>query len=380
MIIARESNMRNKALESDLSTDSACADTRCDDMKRIKSGARWRPHRLLRAIAPIVLVVATAAARPVTANAQGAATHNSTAGYPVRPIRLIIPLPPGGGADYIGRLVGQKMSEQMGQSVVADNRGGASGAIAGELAARAAPDGYTWFLAYAASHGINPAMSKLPYDALNDFTAITHMAVSQNIVTSHPSFAASSIKELVAMARAKPGQITYASAGFGSATHLSAVLLAQMSGVTFIHVPHKGAGPALIDLLGGHVHFAFSSLPAALPHTRAGKLRALAVSGLKRSLIVPDIPTVAEGGLPGFDTNQWYALMGPARLAGAIVRRLNSETIKAMNVPDVRARLDQQGFEIEGSTPEACREFIRNELAKWAKLIATAGIKADAAR
>jgi len=297
--------------------------------------------------------------------------------YPTRPIRLIIPLPPGGGADFIGRVVGQKLSEQFGQPVVADNRGGASGAIAGELAARAAPDGYTLFLAYAASHGINPAMSKLPYDALNDFTAITHMASSQNIVTSHPSFAARSIKELVAAARAKPGQITYASAGFGSSTHLSAVLLGQMSGVTFNHVPHKGAGPALIDLLGGHVHFAFSSLPAALPHTRTGKLRALAVSGLKRSSIVPDLPTVAEGGLPGFDTNQWYALLGPAKLPTPIVKRLHDETLRAMNVPDVRARLDQQGFEIEGSTPEACREYIRSELAKWAKLVAAAGLTAD---
>ncbi len=300
--------------------------------------------------------------------------------YPTRPIRLIIPLPPGGGADFIGRVVGLKLSEQLGQSVVADNRGGASGAIAGELAARAAPDGYTLFLAYAASHGINPALGKLPYDALNDFTAITHMASSQNIVTAHPSFAANSIKELVAAARAKPGQITYASAGFGSATHLSAVLLAQMTGVSFNHVPHKGAGPALIDLLGGHVHFAFSSLPAALPHTRAGKLRSLAVSGLKRSAIVPDIPTVSEGGFAGFDTNQWYALLGPAKLSAPIVKRLNEETLRAMNVPDVRTRLDQQGFEIEGTTPEACRAYIRSELAKWAKVVAAAGIKAETLR
>jgi tripartite-type tricarboxylate transporter receptor subunit TctC len=308
------------------------------------------------------------------------ATPSAGQAYPTRPIRLIIPLPPGGGADFIGRVVGLKLSEQLGQSVVADNRGGASGAIAGELAARAAPDGYTLFLAYAASHGINPALGKLPYDALNDFTAITHMASSQNIVTAHPSFAASSIKELIALARSKPGQITYASAGFGSATHLSAVLLSQMAGVTFNHVPYKGAGPALAELLGGHVNFMFSSLPAALPHTRSAKLRALAVSGLKRSSIVPDIPTVAEGGFPGFDTNQWYALLGPARLPGAIVRRLHDETLRAMNVPDVRARLDQQGFEIEGSTPEACREYIRSELAKWAKLVAAAGIKADSSR
>ncbi len=320
------------------------------------------------AIATVVTVAAAWLAVALPLHAQS---------YPTRPIRLIIPLPPGGGADFIGRVVGQKLSEQFGQPVVADNRGGASGAIAGELAARAAPDGYTLFLAYAASHGINPAMSKLPYDALNDFTAITHMASSQNVVTSHPSFAARSIKELVAAARAKPGQITYASAGFGSSTHLSAVLLGQMSGVTFNHVPHKGAGPALIDLLGGHVHFAFSSLPAALPHTRTGKLRALAVSGLKRSSIVPDLPTVAEGGLPGFDTNQWYALLGPAKLPTPIVKRLHDETLRAMNVPDVRARLDQQGFEIEGSTPEACREYIRSELAKWAKLVVAAGLTAD---
>jgi tripartite-type tricarboxylate transporter receptor subunit TctC len=308
------------------------------------------------------------------------AVAHAQPGYPARPIRLIIPLPPGGGADFIGRVIGTKLSDQLGQPVVADNRSGASGAIAGELAARAAPDGHTLFLAYAASHGINPAMSKLPYDPLNDFTAIIHMASSQNIVTTHPSFTANSIKELVTIARAKPGQITYASAGFGSATHLSAVLLAQMAGVQFNHVPHKGAGPALIDLLGGHVQFAFSSLPAALPHTRTGKLKALAVSGLKRSMITPELPTVAESGFPGFDTNQWYALLGPARLPPTIVKRLNEETLRALKDSAIRARLEQQGFEIEGSTPETCREYIRGELAKWAKVVAAAGIKPDAAR
>ncbi len=310
-------------------------------------------------------------------------TPASAQAYPTRPIRLIIPLPPGGGADYIGRVVGLKLSDQLGQPVIADNRGGASGAIAGEIAARAAPDGYTLFLGYAASHGINPAMSKLPYDALHDFTAITYMATSQNIVTAHPSFAANTIRDLVAAARVKPGQIAYASAGFGSATHLSAVLLAQMTGVTFTHVPHKGAGPALIDLLGGHVQFAFSSLPAALPHTRTGKLKALAVSGLKRSSIVPDLPTVAEGDparLAGFETNQWYVLLGPAKLPIAIVRRLNSETNRALNAGDVRARLEQQGFEIEGTTPEAARNHVRSELAKWAKVVAAAGIKAESLR
>ncbi|MBM3341579.1 MAG: tripartite tricarboxylate transporter substrate binding protein [Betaproteobacteria bacterium] len=317
----------------------------------------------------VVAAVMTLSAWPAAAQA-----------YPTRPIRLIIPLPPGGGADFIGRVIGQKLSEQLGQPMIADNRGGASGAIAGELAARAAPDGYTLFLGYAASHGINPALSKLPYDALNDFTPVTYMAQSQNIVSVHPSFAPNSIKELIAAARAKPGQIVYASAGFGSATHLSAVLLAQMTGVSFTHVPHKGAGPALIDLIGGHVQFAFASLPAALPHTRAGKLKALAVSGLKRSPTVPDLPTVAEGGLPGFETNQWYVLLGPAKLPAAIVQRLNAETNKALNAADVRAKLEPQGFEIEGTTPEAAREHIRSELAKWAKVVAGAGIKAEAGR
>jgi len=313
---------------------------------------------------------------------QTAAT-GSGQNYPTRPIRLLIPLPPGGGADFIGRVVGQQLSDQLGRAVIADNRGGASGAIAGELAARAAPDGYTLFLAYAASHGINPAMGKLPYDPLNDFTAITYMAQSQNVISAHPSFAVNSIKELVAAARAKPGQIAYASAGVGSATHLSAVLLAQMTGTSFTHVAHKGAGPALIDLLGGHVQFAFASLPAALPHTRAGKLRALAVSGLKRSPAVPDVPTVAESDpsrLAGFETNQWYVLMGPAKLPSAIVQRLNSETNKALNVPDVRTKLEQQGVEIEGSTPQAAHDHVRRELAKWAKVVAAAGIRQEAGR
>ena len=303
--------------------------------------------------------------------------------YPARPIRLIIPLPPGGGADFIGRAVGQQLSDQLGRPVIIDNRGGASGAIAGEIAARAAPDGYTLFLAYAASHGINPALGKVPYEPLKDFTAITYMAQSQNIISAHPSFAVNSLMELVSAARAKPGKIVYASAGFGSATHLSTVLLAQMTGANFIHVPHKGAGPALIDLLGGHVQFAFASLPAALPHTRTGKLKALAVSGLKRSPIVPEVPTVAESDparLDGFETNQWYVLLGPAKLPAAIVQRLNSETNKALNIPDMRVKLERQGVEIEGSTPEAAHEFIRRELAKWAKVVAAAGIKSEPGR
>jgi len=303
--------------------------------------------------------------------------------YPARPIRLIIPLPPGGGADFIGRVIAQQLSDQVGRPVIVDNRGGASGAIAGEIAARAAPDGYTLFLAYAASHGINPALGKVPYDPLKDFTAITYMAKSQNILSAHPSFAANSLMELVALARSKPGKIVYASAGFGSATHLSTVLLAQMTGTTFTHVPHKGAGPALIDLLGGHVQFAFASLPAALPHTRAGKLKALAVSGLKRSSIVPEVPTVAESDpsrLDGFETNQWYVLLGPAKLAPAIVQRLNSETNRALNLPEVRATLERQGVEIEGSTPEGARDFIQRELAKWVKVVAAANIKSEPGR
>lgn len=311
----------------------------------------------------------------------GGADARST--YPVRPIRLLIPLPPGGGADFLGRALAQQLSDQFGKSVIPDNRGGASGAIAGELAARAAPDGYTLFLAYAASHGINPALSKLPYDPLKDFTAITYMAQSQNMISAHPSFAVGSIKELIAVARTKPGKIAYSSAGMGSATHLSTVLLEQMTGTTFTHVPHKGSGPALIDLLGGHVQFSFASLPAVLPHTRAGKLRAIAVSGLKRSPIVPDLPTVAESDpsrLSTFETNQWYVLLGPARLPGTLVSRLNDETNKALTTSEVRARLEQQGFEIETSTPQAAHEFVKRELVKWAKVVAAAGLKSGDGR
>jgi tripartite-type tricarboxylate transporter receptor subunit TctC len=203
------------------------------------------------------------------------------------------------------------------------------------------------------------------------------------VISAHPSFGVGSIKELIAAARAKPGQIAYASAGFGSATHLSTVLLAQMTDTSFSHVPHKGAGPALIDLLGGHVQFAFASLPAALPHIRSGKLRPLAVSGLKRSPIVPDVPTVAESDpsrLEGFETNQWYMLLGPAKLPPAILRRINEETNKALGVADVRARLEKQGFEIEGSTPQAAQDFIKRELAKWAKVVAAAGLKPEGGR
>lgn len=334
--------------------------------------ARWR----YRATAALMLIGAgVASAQPVTAD-----TRSS---FPARPIRLLIPLPPGGGADFLGRALALQLSDQLGKAVIVDNRGGASGAIAGEIAARAAPDGYTLFLGYAASHGINPALGKLPYDPLKDFTAITYMAQSQNVISAHPSFAVGSVKELVAAARAKPGKIAYASAGIGSATHLSTVLLEQMTGTSFTHVPHKGSGPALIDLLGGHVQFSFASLPAVLPHTRAGKLRALAVSGLKRSPIVPDLPTVAESDpsrLSTFETNQWYVMLGPARLPPALLRRLNDETNKALTAPDTRTKLEQQGFEIETSTPDAAHDFIKRELAKWVKVVAAAGIKSSSGR
>lgn len=329
-----------------------------------------------------IVVGACAMSSGSLAWAQSGGTDARSA-YPARPIRLIIPLPPGGGADFLGRALAQQLADQLGRPVVPDNRGGASGAIAGELAARAAPDGYTLFLAYAASHGINPALSRLPYDPLKDFTPITYMAQSQNVISAHPSFAVGSVKELVAVARTKPGKIAYSSAGIGSATHLSTVLLEQMTGTSFTHVPHKGSGPALIDLLGGHVQFSFASLPAVLPHTRAGKLRALAVSGLKRSPIVPDLPTVAESDpsrLSTFETNQWYVLLGPARLPATLVTRLNDETNKALTAPEVRARLEQQGFEIEASTPQAAHEFVKRELAKWAKVVAAAGIKTAGGR
>lgn len=303
--------------------------------------------------------------------------ETATGTYPSRPVRFLIPVPPGGGADLIGRLVGQKLSENWGQMVVIDNRGGASGTIAVDTAAKAPPDGHTIVMSLIASFTVAPVLSKLPYDPVADFAPVTMLAVAQNILVVHPSVPATNVKELVAVLRAKPGQYHYASAGSGTSPHLSAELFKIMTGVQMNHVPYKGAGPALVDLMSGQVSVYFGSIPATLPAVKSGKLRMLAASGSQRSVMLPDVPTIAEAGVPGFESMQWYGVMAPVRTPAWIVEKLNRDIVGVLKQPDIRERLLAQGFEVIGNSREEFGRYIKLEITKWAKVVKQAGIRAD---
>jgi tripartite-type tricarboxylate transporter receptor subunit TctC len=297
--------------------------------------------------------------------------------YPVRPVRLIIPLPPGGGADFLGRLLAQKLTDNMGKQFVVDNRGGAGGSVGSQAAARSASDGYTLLLGYIASHGMNPALSKLPYDPVTDFAPISLIASAPNMLVVHPSVQAKSVQALIAYAKGNPGKLRYASAGNGSAPHLSGELFNHLAGTSMIHVPYKGAGPALIDVMAGEVELTFTSLPAGLPHGKAGKVRMLAVTGLKRSSLLPDLPTVAESGLPVYSTDQWYGVLAPARTPAQLITLLHKEISVAMSDPALADRARSQGFDVGASTPAEFSKHIQSEVAKWTRLVKAASIKAD---
>jgi tripartite-type tricarboxylate transporter receptor subunit TctC len=297
--------------------------------------------------------------------------------YPARPIRFIIGFPPGGSNNIVARTIAPKLTEFLGQQVVVDNRGGANTAIATELAAHAAPDGYT-ILMNAPGHTTNPwLIKKLNFDSIRDFAFITRIGQAQNLLVTHPSFPPRSVQELIAYSKQRPGEVNYGSSGIGTSVHLSAELFQHMAGVKWVHVAYKGGGPGLVALLSGEVSLYFGNLPTVVRQARAGKLRALAVTGLKRAPAAPDIPTVAESGVPGYEVATWWGLSAPAKTPPAILQRLHKETIRALNDPDVRKRLEGLGAEIDGSTPEQYAAFIRAELAKWGKVIKAAGIKAQ---
>jgi tripartite-type tricarboxylate transporter receptor subunit TctC len=296
--------------------------------------------------------------------------------YPSRPIRLIVPYPPGGATDIVARSLGQKLADALKQQIVIDNRGGGGQVIGTDLAAKAAPDGYTLILV-TITHTINPALhKKLPYDSLRDFTPITLIAASPQILVVHPSVAAKSVSELIALARAKAGVFNYASSGNGSGGHLAMELFKSMTGIQATHVPYKGAGPALTDLIAGQTQAMFTSPLAALPHVKSGKLRALAMAGKTRSPAAPELATVAET-VPGYEASLWYGLLAPAGTAKPIVGRLYDEFTKALKFADVVERLSSQGVEPVGSGPRELQEFMRAESAKWAKVVTAAGMRAD---
>lgn len=294
--------------------------------------------------------------------------------YPTRPLRLIVPYPPGGPTDFVGRTLAQKLTESLGQQVVVDNRPGASAMIGHELGAKAAPDGYTLLFATGGGMVIAPlAVAKPAYDAAKDFAAVSLLVISPQIVVAHPSFPASSIKELIAAAKAKPGAYNFASVGTGSPNHLGGELVKVMAGIDVVHVPYKGTAPAITDLVAGQTHFMFNSMPSVLGLVKAGKLKILGTGGSKRSPVIPDVPTVAET-LPGFEVVTWYGIAGPAKLPRDIVARLNREIVAVIAQPEVQKRFSEQGLEPQSSTPQEFRDFMRRETEKWRKVAQRAGV------
>ena len=298
--------------------------------------------------------------------------------YPARPVRMLIGFPPGGGTDIVGRIVAQKLSENLGQQIIVENRGGATGMIAAELTAKAPPDGYTIMMAHIAAFSIMPSLyPKMPYDAARDFAPITLAAIGPNFLVVHPSLPARSVKELVALAKARPGQLHYASPGAGSVQHLSAELFKLQAKVDMLHVPYKGSGQSIVDLIAGQVHLNFDSVPPVLPHVRSGRLRALAVTSAKRFSILPDIPTVTEGGVPGFDMSTWWGLVAPAAVNKDIVTRLQNETVKLLHQADVKEKIAFAGADTVGNTAEQFGAFMRSETAKYARIVRDANIKLE---
>ena len=290
--------------------------------------------------------------------------------YPVKPVRLIVGGPPGGGADVVMRPIAQKLSETLGQQVIVDNRPGAGSMIAAQLAAGSPPDGYTVLQASASGFSISPFLQKkLPYDPIHDFTPITLIATAPLMLTVHPSLPVRSVKDLISLARTKPGQLLYASNGKGSFSHLTTEMFARSAGIAIVHVPYKGGTPAVIDTVSGNVQIVITAVPTLITQVRAARLRPLAVTSVKRSSAVPELPTVAESGLQGFESVQWYAVLAPKQTPAAITDKLYGEIRKAAESPAVRAPLAQEGAEMAVNGPQALAEFLRTDIAKWQKII-----------
>jgi len=322
-------------------------------------------HRKL--VQALSIVTALIAAFPAAAQAP----------FPAKPIRFLVGFPPGGTNDIVARVLAPKLTEYLGQSVIVENRGGANTAIACEIFVRTPPDGHSIML-NAPGHATNPALMKLPFDSIRDFSFITIAAESQNLVVVHPSFPPRNIKELISISkRNPPGSINYGSSGTGTTVHLSAELFQFMTGVKWLHIPYKGGGPAVIDLLAGQHVIYFGNVPTVIQHARDGKLRALAVTGPKRTPAAPEIPTVAESGVPGYEVTTFYGVSAPAKTPKPIIDRLHAEIVRALNSPDVRERLQGLGADPVGNTPEQYTVFMTNEIAKWTKVIRAAGIKGE---
>jgi tripartite-type tricarboxylate transporter receptor subunit TctC len=295
--------------------------------------------------------------------------------YPTKPIRFVVPFAPGGTADFLARVIGEKLTQRLHQTVIIDNRPGAGGNIGMEIVARSPADGHTIVLAMVGSWAMNPHLYKLSYDVVNDFAPIIHVAAMPGVLVVHPSVPVKTVKEYVALARQRPGELTYGTAGVGTFAHVSGELLSQMTGVKLTHVPYKGSGPALLDLVGGHISSSFESITPTLPYITAGRVRALATTGATRSQVLPDLPTIAEAGVPGFDNPTWAAIGAPARTPRPIIERLNEEINAILQMPEFKEAIRLAGGNITGGTPEQFRDYLRLELAKFGKLIKDTGMK-----
>ncbi len=298
--------------------------------------------------------------------------------YPTKPIRMVVPSAPGSGPDLIARVVAQKLTESLGKPVVTDPRPGAGGSLGAEIVAKSPPDGYTLIMGSAGSHSVNSALyPKLPYDAVKDFSPVSLVSTAPNILIVHPSLPVKSVKDLVALAEAKPGELTFGSGGNGSTAHLSGELFRVLAKVNMVHVPFKGAPAAVIGVMTGEISLAILNLPPALPHVRSGKLKALGVSTATRSSAVPDIPTIAEAGLHGYDAGTWYGLLAPAGTPGDIIARLNVELVKGLRSAEMKKRIAAEGGDVIGGTPDEFTAVIKRDIEKWTRVVAASGAKAN---
>ncbi len=300
------------------------------------------------------------------------------AAFPSKALTIVVPFSAGGTTDILARVVGQYMSKDLGQPVIIDNRAGAGGNIGAQMVARAAPDGYTLLMGTVGTHAINQSLyKKMPFDPIKDFAPITRVALVPNLLVANPGQPYKSVKELIAYAKANPGKVTFASSGSGTSIHLSGEMFSQMAGVEMQHIPYKGSAPALTDLLGGQTAIMFDNMPSVIGHVKAGKLRPLAVTTPQRSPALPDVPTIAEAGVPGYSATSWFGLLAPASTPAPVIAKLNASILKALADPEVKKKMAEQGAEPHGEKPEQFAEFIRSETAKWGQTVKKSGATAD---
>jgi tripartite-type tricarboxylate transporter receptor subunit TctC len=305
------------------------------------------------------------------------ATANEARNYPTRPIRLIDPYAPGGGSGVVARLVGAKLADAWGKQIVVDNRPGAAAAIGTEIAVKSAPDGYTLLMGTSGSIAISPNVNKVPYDPVKDLAPVTQTSAQVMLVVLHPSVPINSVKELISTARTQPGKLVYSSSGTGGSGHLAVELFQSIAKVSMTHVPYKGSGPAVVALLSGEAQVGFTNILAVLPHVNAGKLKAIAVTSAKRANAAPNVPTLAESGVPGYEATSWNGIFAPAKTPRAIINKVHAEVVKALQSPDVREKLLAMGSDPVGSTPEEFHAYIKQEFARWGKVIRDNNIRAE---